>query len=482
MDHSLRLIGSFFPPEFEPSYLLALWCPLLETAGLTLGAMTLALLISLPLGLAVGSGMRGARWLVAGLSVFRAVPDLTLAILCVILFGIGAGAGMVALTLYYGAAMAKVFADLLATAPRRPVEALEATGASRVQVAVYGLLPLTCDDLASYFAFVFECALRASVIVGAVGGGGIGVELVGSLAAYDFQRASTLILLLVVLIAGLDRLMLWLRANPGWMLPMAPVGLTCALIYGPGHFALDHALGVLGRMLPPDLPAEAVAKLPLLVWQTVWMALAGSLGAAVLGLAVAAAAARTLSPAWLVFVTRRLLELLRTIPEVVWGLVLVAVSGVGPAAGAIALGLHSFGSLARLFADALDNAPRAPQEAVAATGGSRLSVATYATIPLAGGAILTHFLFRLEWNLRMATVLGLIGAGGIGQALYEAQQLFFYDQALAYVLLTAALILAFDRLGAAARRRLRLRGQGRGALARAGHEPSAFIRNFIRST
>jgi phosphonate transport system permease protein len=137
-------------------------------------------------------------------------------------------------------------------------------------------------------------------------------------------------------------------------------------------------------------------------------------------------------------------------------MVLVAFVGIGPTAGAWALGLHSIGSLGRLFADALDNAPEAPQQALASTGASRLAVACYATVPLALGPIATHLLFRFEWNLRMATVLGLIGAGGIGQALFEAQQLFFYREALAYVIVTAALVLATDAASGHLRQRIGL--------------------------
>jgi phosphonate transport system permease protein len=150
---------------------------------------------------------------------------------------------------------------------------------------------------------------------------------------------------------------------------------------------------------------------------------------------------------------RRLMELLRAVPEVVWGLVLIAVVGVGPVAGAWALGIHSAGCLARLFGDCLENAPLAQQRALASTGASRLSVFAYGAAPLAAGPMAAHALFRFEWNLRMATVLGVIGAGGVGQALYEAQQLFFYRQMLAYIVLTWLIIATVDRAGELVRRR-----------------------------
>ncbi len=456
MDRMFSLLLSFFPPVLTPHYLLALREPVLETLGLTLGAMTIAFAVSIPLGVAAGLRLRGSTAILTGLAAFRSIPDLTLAILCVILFGVGPGAGMVALALYYTAAVAKMFSDILRTAPRRPLDALAGTGATRLQIALYGLIPLKQGDLLTYGAFEFESALRASVVIGAVGGGGLGGELVGSLSAFDFRHVSTLILVLVILIAGLDRVATWLRRHPRWLLALPPLGLVALWIYSPRLFALGHAAQVLSDMVPPQITAQGWAELPQRVWETVWMAVTGTLGAVAAAMVFGAASARSIAPAWLSIPVRRLMELMRTIPEIVWGLVLIAVAGVGPTAGAWALGLHSAGSLSRLFADTLDNAPRAPQVAIAGTGASALMVGAYATAPLALGPLAAHSLFRLEWNLRMATVLGLIGAGGVGQALYNAQQLFFYKQMLAYVIVTWVLVASMDFASERLRRRYKL--------------------------
>jgi len=453
---ALGLLLSFFPPVLTPSYLGALGGLVVETLGMSLGAMTIAFALSLPLSLAAALRLPGSKTLLAVLTAFRAIPDLTLAVLCVILFGIGTGAGLVALTLYYTVAVTKIFADILNTAQRGPLEALSAVGASRLQVALFGLLPLKQADLLTYGAYEFESAVRASIIIGAVGGGGIGSELVGSLASFDFKRVTTQILALALVVGVIDRATAWLSRRPRWLGALIPVGAAAIVVYGPRFFAVGHAVKVFGDMFPPEITAQGWAALPEQLWQTLWMALAGTAGAIVFASLAAPAIARAISPAWLAWPLRRLMELLRTIPEIVWGLLLIAVSGVGPTAGALALGIHSTGSLARLFADALDNAPRQPQVALAATGASPLVVGAFATLPLALGPLAAHALFRLEWNLRMATVLGLIGAGGVGQALYDAQQLFFYRQMVAYILITWGLVAAVDAASSAVRRRYRL--------------------------
>jgi phosphonate transport system permease protein len=144
----------------------------------------------------------------------------------------------------------------------------------------------------------------------------------------------------------------------------------------------------------------------------------------------------------------------------VWGLLLIAYAGVGPAAGAAALGLHSAGCLGKLFAETFENVRTAPVAAIKATGAGPSAVFAYAMAPLAFGAIVAHSLFRFDWNLRMATVVGLIGAGGIGQALYNAQQLFFYRRMMAYVVITWLLVLSFDSLNTRLQRQYGLRSAG----------------------
>jgi len=451
--NSILHLLSLCTPYVSIAYLQALAPPVIDTIALALGAMFIAVAVSLPLAIAEALKLPGARLCLMVLTAFRSIPELTLAIFCVILFGVGPGAGLIALALYYAAATARMFSDILRTAPPGPIDALRATGASGLKLALFGLLPLTQADLLTYGAYEFECALRASIVVGAVGGGGLGGELVGSIAVLDFHRLATQVLVLVAVIAGFDALTVQLRRRPRWLLLAVALGLAAVVTYSPRLLAINHAADVFGQMLPPEITAEGLARLPERVLETLWMALAGTAGGVAAAMVFGPASARNLAPFWLATPLRRLMELLRTVPEIVWGLILILIVGVGPAAGAWALGLHSAGSLSRLFAESLENAPRRPQAAVAQTGASTVQVFAFATAPLALGPIAAHALFRLEWNLRMATVLGLIGAGGIGQALYDAQQLMFYRQMVAYILITWALIAPLEQLGQSFRQR-----------------------------
>ena len=444
LESAISLLRQFFPPDFSFSYLKAESMPLFETLEIAAGAIFLALIIGLLFSLIIGARLPGSRALYALLTSFRSIPDLTLAILCVVLVGLGPSAGILALTLFYSAAMGKIFADLFASADPGPIEALHATGATRSMIAFYGLLPLRLKDLLTYGGYEFESAIRASVIVGAVGAGGIGTELVGSLNMTDYHRVSTLIVMLVALIASIDLLVLYVRKRPGALLILAALGAIAAWHRWPHLMAVTHALQAFKTMVPPELPAEALRELPTLIGETLLIAFGGTLLAVICALPLAVAAARNISPVFISFPVRRVLEALRAVPEIVWGLILVGIAGLGPRIGILALGLHSAGSLGKLYAESLENVATEPVMAMASTGGSTLSIAGFAVLPLAFAPMTVHTLFRFEWNMRAATIVGMIGAGAIGGALFNAQQLFFYRQMMAYVLITWAMIMITD--------------------------------------
>jgi len=447
------VIDTFFPPDLSPAYLRALLVPVAQTIGMASAGMLVAFALGVPLAVLIGTRAPGHRFIIGVLSSLRAIPDLTLAILAVVVVGLGPAAGIVALAVFYTAMIGRVYGDLFLAADAAPLEALRATGAPRAAIAAFGLIPLTQSDLLTFGTYAFECAMRASIVVGAVGGGGIGTELVGALNALDYHRSLTLILVLVVLVACVDTFGILARRTPRLVLLLLPLGLLSLWMNPPLLLALGHAAHTFAGMFPPQLRPAQIVSLPLLIVQTLAIAIGGTLIGALLAFPVSLAAARRLAPLGIVLTIRRALDVVRAIPELVFGLMLVVTVGIGPLAGALALGIHSAGVLGKLYAESFENVPRAPVDALAATGARALPIVAFGFVPLALGPLVVHTLFRLEWNVRAATVVGLIGAGGIGQALFQAQQLFFYKQMLAYVLVTWALVALADWLG----ERLRLR-------------------------
>ena len=173
LEQLLSFAASFFPPYLKWSYLKAIFRePVPETLAMAFGGSLIALTVGFMVSLWIAVDLPGARALYSCFTLLRAIPALTLAILCVSGVGIGPGAGMLALGLFYSAAIGKIYADLFRTADQEPIDALSATGAGRLAVFFFGPMQLRMKDLLSYGSFEFESAMRASVIVGAVGGTG----------------------------------------------------------------------------------------------------------------------------------------------------------------------------------------------------------------------------------------------------------------------------------------------------------------------
>ena len=222
-------------------------------------------------------------------------------------------------------------------------------------------------------------------------------------------------------------------------------------------FSLEAARSMgrfLGEFFPPDLSPTFVTKVAIGAWETLSMSALGTTLAAVLGLALALPASRmhATDRGFARAPTRLLLNVLRSIPELVWAALLLISAGLGPFAGTLALALHTAGVLGRLFAEAVENAPSGPGDALRAQGIGNGRIFLYATLPQVLPQLLSYTLYRWENNIRAAAVLGVVGAGGLGQLLSFHMGLFHMGKTatiLGAMLLMVALV---DALSLGARR------------------------------
>ena len=207
----------------------------------------------------------------------------------------------------------------------------------------------------------------------------------------------------------------------------------------------------LGEFVPPDQSGPFLRKVTLGAAETLAMSLLGTLLAAIGGALLAVPAgrlhdcdrARTRAP------TRLLLNALRSVPELVWAALLLISAGLGPFAGTLALALHTSGVLGRLFAESLENADPGPAFALRAQGVGPLRVFLYATLPQVLPQWMSYTLYRWENNIRAAAVLGVVGAGGLGQLLSFHMGLFHMGKTatiLGAMLLLVALVDALSYL------------------------------------
>ncbi len=210
-----------------------------------------------------------------------------------------------------------------------------------------------------------------------------------------------------------------------------------------------HSMGrFIGEFFPPDLSTPFLAKVGWGAAETLAMSLLGTLLAALAGLALALPAsrrhagdtARARGP------TRLLLNALRSVPELVWAAMLLISAGLGPFAGTMALALHTAGVLGRLFAESLENADPGPAFALRTQGVGPVRVFLYATLPQVLPQLMSYTLYRWENNIRAAAVLGVVGAGGLGQLLSFHMGLFHMGKTATILGAMVVLVLLVDLL------------------------------------
>jgi phosphonate transport system permease protein len=190
------------------------------------------------------------------------------------------------------------------------------------------------------------------------------------------------------------------------------------------------------------------------MWLTIQIAIWGTFLAIFLAVPLGLLCARNIAPFWLQFPMRRFIDLLRAVPDLVIGTLFLVTIGLSPAAGVMALAINTGGVLAKLFSEAVEAIDRAPVEGVRSTGAGRLQEIVWGVIPQVAPLWTSYALYRFESNSRSATVLGLIGAGGIGQVLFETLNAFQYERLSAIILVIIAAVFAIDLLSQAIRSRL----------------------------
>jgi len=257
----------------------------------------------------------------------------------------------------------------------------------------------------------------------------------------------------------------WLR----WDSPVCwALSATAALIVL-SFWSLDLQLGrvlsfeslarmgkFLGELLSPNVEATFLKKLALASLETLAMSAVGTLLAALFGLLLAVPASRSHSsdPARWRFLTRLLLNALRSIPELVWAALLLISAGLGPFAGTLALALHTTGVLGRLFAESIENAPQDAAAALRVQGVPEGRVFLYATLPTVSPQIMSYSLYRWENNIRAAAVLGVVGGGGLGQMLSFHMGLFQMQETSSVLIAMILLVVLVDACSYFVRRML----------------------------
>jgi phosphonate transport system permease protein len=240
------------------------------------------------------------------------------------------------------------------------------------------------------------------------------------------------------------------------LLVVCAAALTITGFFDAARFAegIPALAQLFSEMIPPDFSRWQHWLRPLL--DTLAMSIAGTILAVILSLPLALLAAPNTTPfPALGYVARLLLSFLRSVPELILGIIFVAAVGFGALPGVLALALHSVGMVGKFYAEAIEHVDPRPLEAARAAGATRVQVITHAVLPQVLPQMADITIYRWEYHFRASTVLGIVGAGGIGFELIAALRLISYDQVAAILITILACVVVVDSLGAMLRKRLK---------------------------
>ncbi len=210
---------------------------------------------------------------------------------------------------------------------------------------------------------------------------------------------------------------------------------------------------LISGMFPPDF--SDIGRLMAKLLESIYVAWIGTMIGAIFSFPAGFMAASNIAPRWLVGPTRAILSGIRAFPELILAVIFIVPFGLGPFTGAMAIGLHSIGTLGKLTSEVIEGVDDGPVEAIQSSGGTRLQQMRFGVVPQAMPNIVAYWLYRFEINVRASAVLGLVGAGGIGAEIVA--RLRFRDdwpKAGAALLLTVAAVLIIDAASASIRRRI----------------------------
>jgi phosphonate transport system permease protein len=256
----------------------------------------------------------------------------------------------------------------------------------------------------------------------------------------------------------------YLRAQWTWKTYTFILSLSAALIFVVVDLEINfiklfsdsskYFIDILNRMLPPDF--SNFKGLIYAMFETIEIAFLGTFIAIILSIPVGLFSARNLAPNYIVFLIARIITIFfRAIPEFIIAMILVIAVGFGAIPGVLALGLHTMGFLAKFYAEDIEHVNKGPIEALKSSGASKRQIIAFAVIPQIIPSFVANNLYILDRNIRMATMLGIVGAGGIGYELLSSFRMFEYPKVSAIIIIIFITIFIIDHLSSLIRSKIK---------------------------
>lgn len=474
-------IKEMFPPDW--SFTPKVWKPMRETLQMAILGTSLGALLAFPTALFAARNVTRSPWLYYParliMNLLRTIPDLLYAALFAVIVGFGPTSGTLALFFFTYGIISKLAYESVEAIDPGPLEAMTAAGANKLQWIRFGVLPQVGPTFLAHLLYTFEVSIRASAILGLVGAGGIGLLLKNVLDLFRYDQAFVLILMTLVVVIVIDTVSTRLRTLllKGTMKPMSPAAGRWGWIAGVAAGVILIAWSLVGLEFTGIQETAKVMSKAMLNgilhpdWNYVWLpegedlirnllltlsiSYLGNIVSMIICIPIAFWAAANMSRSrWVSGSGKIVLSIIRTVPEVIMAIIFIKAVGPGAYAGVLALGVHSVGMLGKLYAEAIENMDMGPTEALTACGANRWQTLSFAVIPQVLPDFLSYALFRFEINVRSATLLGIIGAGGIGTPLIFAINGFSWPRVgiiLIGIIVTVSII---DYISGALRKRI----------------------------
>jgi phosphonate transport system permease protein len=450
-------------PEMSGSFLRSVG----HATIVTIGYATLGTVLSVAFGGVFGILLSSAFWRTnmqraeptqrplllrifrSALNIPRGIHEAVWGLLLLNILGADPWVAILAIAIPYGAITAKVYAELIDDTSWEVARALRSSGVSRFAALLYGVLPSTGRDLASYGFYRFECSLRAGVILGMIGAGGLGFQLTISSDGGAYGEMWTVLYVLIVLSLLAETLSTKLRNEPTsrnlkvamisslilFVVSIVGVKLRPWSLWAPK--ARNQLSDFASRAWPPRWPFQGWQALITATRETVELSFLAIVFATTLAIPVAVVGARRKRTApgelrnlqnvvqrSVSVVVRGVAIVSRAIPPTVWALLVVFIVRPGILPGAIALGIYTFGVVTRLFLEVLENSDQRPRRALQLTGASSATTFTYGLLPDAAPKWAAYALYRWEVAARESVVVGVTAAGGLGRLLQDQKTSF----------------------------------------------------------
>lgn len=466
---------------------------LFETIAIGLLASIFSIVLAVPLSFFAAhnimSRVRGGTAIYYAmrtfLNVVRAVDTVIWALLIIVWVGLGNMAGIIALTIHSVAALGKLYSEEIEHIDPGPVEAVTATGANLFQVIRYAVIPQIIPPFLAYSLLRWDINMRAATVVGFVAGGGIGFFVVETirLGAYP-QYAAALwgIAVVIILVDGVsarwrenilkdeskaaaEKPQPWYTSLRVW----AYLVLGLAAFVGSWQLLkldirqLFEPAPTFARLvrdfLTIDLSSAVLEIVTKEILTTIFQAMLATTFGGLLAVPFSFLAAKNLTgrsrlSVWVYYATRGIFNVLRSIEALLYVAIFVFWVGIGPFAGVMGLAVTAFALLGKLFSEAIENIDPGPIEAITSTGATRLQVIRYGILPQIVPPFVSYSIYQWDINIRMATIIGFAGGGGIGLRLNTYFGMLQYHKAGTVVLFIVVVVALMDFASAKLREKL----------------------------